>query len=213
MLFHNTGLLSWIYRWTIQIFSPKPWKADLKLHPPRLYASSCSISAVILLHLILYWLLIRSLTYSPTFYVNYHIWNLHLARWGITIHKRIKKHTTREHWNSSCQPIFIVHQMFAFQISFFVHCALCYWWLPSLISLSKQDDDADQKISDKQCDDPRESTLFTDIEDDDLDHQQALRLWSQVHWNKSLQAEWVPLPTIRSCADTFIACQAVHLSK
>ena len=41
-------------------------------------------------------------------------WNLWPARWGITIHRRIKKHTLREHLHvhSRRQPIIIANQMF-----------------------------------------------------------------------------------------------------
>ena len=70
-----------------------PFKACLELHPPRLCANSCTIYPVIVLHLILYFLLIHSLPHSPTVYLHYSKWNLRPARWGITIHRRIKKHT------------------------------------------------------------------------------------------------------------------------
>ena len=99
----------------MEVISPEPFKARLELHPPRLCATSCSIFPDIPLHLILYLLLIHSLPYSPTFYHHYPKWNLRPARWGITIHRRIKKHTLREHWHSRKVPILVVHQMFAFQ--------------------------------------------------------------------------------------------------
>jgi len=50
----------------------------------------------------------------------------------------------------------------------------------SLISLLKQDDDADQKLSDDESEDPGESTLPSDIAEDDLDHQQEVLLLGQV---------------------------------
>jgi hypothetical protein len=48
-----------------------------------------------------------------------------------------------------------------------------------LISLLKQDDDADQKLSDDASDDSIECTLLSDLEEDDLDHQQAVLLLGQ----------------------------------
>ena len=119
-LYRNTGQPSSIKMWTIEVISPQPFKARLKLHPPRLSATSCSIFPDIRLHLILYLLLIHCLPYSPPFCHHYPELNLFPARWGITIHRWIKKHTLREHWNSKKEPIFIVHQIFAF------HHALCY---------------------------------------------------------------------------------------
>jgi hypothetical protein len=73
---HNTGLLSLIYIWTIAVMSPEPFVVCLELYPSQLHATSCSIFAVILLHLILYLLLIHSLPYSPIFNCHYHKWNL-----------------------------------------------------------------------------------------------------------------------------------------
>jgi len=64
----------------MEVISPEPSKARVKLHPPQLCTTSCSIFAVILLHLILYLLLIQSDPYSPTFYLHYYKWNLRPAR-------------------------------------------------------------------------------------------------------------------------------------
>ena len=101
------------------MISPEPFKACLELHAPRLCATSCSIFQHILLRLILYLLVIHSLPYSPTFYLHCHKWNLCPARWRITIHRRIKTHTLREHWHSRKELMFIVYQMFAY------YCTLC----------------------------------------------------------------------------------------
>jgi len=102
-------------KWSLQ----NPLNAHLESYPPRLCANSCSMYLVIVLHLILYFLLILPL--SSTLDLHYSKRNLHPARWEITIHWRIKKHTWREYSLSRKQPIFIVHQMFAFQLSAFVH--------------------------------------------------------------------------------------------
>jgi len=72
-----------------------------------------------------------------------------------------------------------------------------------------QDDDTDQDISDGESDcendDTEESTLSSDIEEDDLDHQQEVLLLGQALRDKSLRTERVPLLKKRSRADTVIA--------
>jgi len=104
--------LSWSIQGVPQIASS--WTVCLKLLPPELYATSCSIIPVILLHLVLYLLLLHyCFAQFPTVYHHYTKRNLRPARWGITIHRRIKMHTLREHLHSRKQPIFITHQMFA----------------------------------------------------------------------------------------------------
>jgi len=73
----------------------------------------------------------------------------------------------------------------------------------------KQGDDTDQDIGDGKSEgkseDTEESTLSSDIEEDDLDHQQEVLLLSQARRDKSLRTTRVPLPKKRSCADTVIA--------
>ena len=145
------------------MISPQPFKVRLELHPPWLCATFCSIFPLLVLHLILYLLHIHSLPYSPTFYLHYHKWDLHPARWGIIIHRRIKKHTLREHLHSRKQPIFIVHRMFTIQSSSIMHCVLCLGWLMSPISLLIQDDHIYQEISDDESGYPVESTLLSNI--------------------------------------------------
>ena len=56
----------------------------------------------------------------------------------------------------------------------------------SPISYLKQDDDTDQESSDDESKDPAESTLLSDIEEDDLDHQQEVLLLGQAHRERSL---------------------------
>jgi len=68
-------------------------KKCLELHPPWLCTKSCLNYPIIVLHLVLYFLPVHSLPDSPTIDVRYSKWNLCPARWGITIHRRIKKHT------------------------------------------------------------------------------------------------------------------------
>jgi len=120
-----------------------PCKIYLELHSPRLFQTSCTTFAVVVLHFILYFSVVCSLPYSPTFYLHYSNWSLHPARRGITIHRRIKKHTLGQHSHSRKQPIFIVHQMFPFQWSAFMHCIAdnsCPWlhrWSRMTISIRR----------------------------------------------------------------------------
>jgi len=73
----------------------------------------------------------------------------------------------------------------------------------------KQGDDTDQDIGDGESEgesaDTGESTLSSNIEEDDLCHQQEVLLLGQAHWDKSLRTTRVPLPKKRSHADTVIA--------
>jgi len=75
----------------------------------------------------------------------------------------------------------------------------------SPISLLKQGDDTNQELTDDESEGRRESTLSSDIEEDDFDHQKKVLLLGQVHWDKSLRTTRVPLPNKRSRADTVIA--------
>ena len=68
-----------------------------------------------------------------------------------------------------------------------------------------QDDDTDQDIGDDASEDAGESTLSSDIEEDDLDHQQEVLHLGQARRDKSLRTTRVPLPKKRSRADTVIA--------
>jgi len=74
-----------------------------------------------------------------------------------------------------------------------------------IISLLKQDDNTDQEFNDDKSEEPGESTLSSNIEEDDLYHQQKVLLLGQVHRDKSLRTTRVPLPKKRSSANTVIA--------
>jgi hypothetical protein len=73
-----------------------------------------------------------------------------------------------------------------------------------------QDDDTEQDIGDDESEgeseDTGETTLSSDIEEDDLDHQQQVLLLGQARRDKSSRTTRVPLPKKRSRADTVIAC-------
>src|SRR5882757_5598110 len=68
-----------------------------------------------------------------------------------------------------------------------------------------QDDETDQEIGDDESVDTGESTLPSDIEEDDLDHQQEVLHLGQARRDKSLRTRRVLLPKKRSRADTVIA--------
>jgi len=68
----------------------------------------------------------------------------------------------------------------------------------TLISLVKQDDDTDQDISDGKSqgasEDTSECTLSSDIEEDNLDHQQEVQHLCQACLDKKLRKRRVPMP-------------------
>jgi len=67
-----------------------------------------------------------------------------------------------------------------------------------------QDDETDQEIGDDDREDAGVCTLSSNIEEDDLDHQQEFLRLGQVHREKSLRTTCVPLRKIQSRADTVI---------
>jgi len=114
--------------------------------------------------------------------------------------------TLREHLHVHCrrQPIFIADQMFELltQPSSIVLeianvCAIIY--------MKQDDDDTDWVISEKGSEDPAESTLSSDIEEDDLDNQQEVLHLDQAHRDETIRTTRVPLPMQWSCSDTVIA--------
>ena len=68
-----------------------------------------------------------------------------------------------------------------------------------------QDDETDQAIGDDDSEDTGESTLSSNIEEDNLDHQQEVLHLGEARQDKSLCTTRVPLPKERSCANTVIA--------
>jgi hypothetical protein len=74
----------------------------------------------------------------------------------------------------------------------------------------KRDDDTDQDINDDEIEgeseDTRETTISSDIKEDNLDHQQQVLLPGHACRDKYLRNTRVPLPKTRSRADTVIAC-------
>jgi len=103
-----------------------------------------------------------------------------------------KKATNLHCPSNVCSPIFCLRASY---------CR----WLISPISLMYQVDEADQQISNDNSEDTGESTVSSDIEEDDSDHQQEVLHLVQVCWDKSLRTTRVPLPKTQSHADTVIA--------
>jgi hypothetical protein len=78
------------------------------------------------------------------------------------------------------------------------------------IILMKQDDNnTDPEIIKNEREDLGESTLSSDIEEDDLDNQQEVPHRDQARHDKTIRTTLVPPPKKRSRADTLIACTSL----
>jgi hypothetical protein len=75
----------------------------------------------------------------------------------------------------------------------------------AIILMKQDDDDTDRKISNDNCEDPAQSTLSSDIEEDDLDNRQEVLPLDQARHHKTIGTTWVPRPMKRTCADIVIA--------
>jgi len=133
-------------------------------------------------------------------------WNLQPARSGITIHRRIKTPTLSEHLHVHCrrQAKFIADQMFELltQPSSIV---LEIANVRAIILMTQDDNDTDRQISENERRDLGESTLSSDIEEDDLDNQQEVLHLDQARHDTTIRTTRVPPPEKRSDADTVIA--------
>jgi len=74
-----------------------------------------------------------------------------------------------------------------------------------IILMMQDDNDTNWEISENECEDLGESTLSSDIEEDDLDNQQEVLHQDQARCDKTIQTTRVPPPRKRSRADTVIA--------
>jgi len=74
----------------------------------------------------------------------------------------------------------------------------------AIILMKQNNDDTDWKISNDQREDPRESTLSSDIDEDDLDNWQEVLHLDPAHRDNTLQTTRIPLPKKRRRADTVI---------
>jgi len=75
----------------------------------------------------------------------------------------------------------------------------------AIILIKQDDNNTDWEISKNKSEDPGESTLSSNIEEDDLDNQHKVLYLDQAHRDKTIRTERVPLPKKRSRADTVIA--------
>ena len=75
----------------------------------------------------------------------------------------------------------------------------------AIILMTQDDDYTDREISHDNSEDHAESTLSSDIEDDDFDNQQDVLYLDQAQSVETLHTTGVPLPKKRSRADTAIA--------
>jgi len=96
--------------------------------------------------------------------------------------------------HSRRQPIFIADQMFELPTQS-SSIMLEIGYVRTLILRKQDDDDTDQEISDGDGEDPAESTLLLDIEEDDLDNQQEVLHLEQVRRGKRIRTTTVPLQT------------------
>jgi len=101
------------------------------------------------------------------------------------------------------QPIFIANQMFehptqpssiVFEITN----------VRAIIVMKQHDDHIDWEISNDKCEDPAESTVSSDIEEDDLDIRQEVLHLDQGRRDYTIRTTRVPLPKKQSHADTVI---------
>jgi len=75
----------------------------------------------------------------------------------------------------------------------------------AIIVMTHHDNDTDREIGEHESEDLGESTLSSDIEEDDLDSQQQVLHLDQVHRDERIRTTRVPPPKNRSHADTVIA--------
>jgi len=126
-------------------------------------------------------------------------------------HYSQKNHEAHLEWAlafvSRREPIFIADQMFehSTQPSSMVLDIANVW---AKILVKQDDDDPDQEISDDVSEDPVESTLSSDIKQNDLAKQQEVFHQDPAHCAKTFQMTKIPLPKKLSHADTVI----VHTS-
>jgi len=102
------------------------------------------------------------------------------------------------------QPIFIADQMFELPTqpsSIVLEIAN----FRAIILMTQDDNDTDREISENESEDLGQSTLSSDIEEDDLDNQQEVVHLDQARRDKTIRTTRVPPPKKRSRADTVIA--------
>jgi len=118
-------------------------------------------------------------------------------------------HTLSEHWHvhSRREALFIADDMFELQPS-------CIVWeianVRAIIHIMQDDDDTDrEEISDDDSEDAAESTMSSDIEEDNLDNQQEVLHLDQARRDELIQTTRVPLPKKQNHANTVFACTSL----
>ena len=76
----------------------------------------------------------------------------------------------------------------------------------AVILIKQDEDDTDCEISNDESEDPGESTLSSDIEEDDLDSQRKVLHLDQARRHEAIRSTRVPHPMKPSRADTVIVC-------
>jgi len=137
----------------------------------------------------------------PNFASSSSTWNIRPARWGITIHKWIKKPTLKEHlhmhWRR--QPIFIADQMFGLPTNP-LRMMLEIGNIHTIYVIREDNGDTNQEISENKSGDCGKSTFSSNINADFLENLQEVLHLNLMHHDKAIQAPGVPLPKLRSCA-------------
>jgi len=101
------------------------------------------------------------------------------------------------------QPIFIGNQMFELPtqpLSIVLEIAN----VRAIILMKQDDNDTDREISENESEDFGESTLSSDIEEDNFNNQQEVLHPDQARRDKTIRTTVVPPPKKRSHADTVI---------
>jgi hypothetical protein len=75
----------------------------------------------------------------------------------------------------------------------------------AIIRKKQNDNNTDREISENEREDPGESTLSSDIEEDDLGNQKEVLHLDQARRDKTIRTTRVPPPMKRSRADTVLA--------
>jgi len=187
---------------------PDSLQVRIRLHPP---GSSVLFSRYVLNCILLDWALlccpIFLLFYQTSYYIYHYIhlsafsnftsssstWNLQPGRQGITIHSRIMKPTLREHWQVHWrkQPIFIANQMVELPTqpsSMGSEIGI----VRAIIPMLQDNDNSDWEISENETKDPGESTLSSDMKEDNLDKQQEVLHPNQTRHDQTIRNTRVP---------------------
>ena len=181
---------------------PDSFQARLELHPPGPPATLLPYFPVIPLNLLLYLLIYASVYIPQLRFINMEPMasqvRIHYSQKNQEVHlERALARAFKKTAN------FIADQMFELQPSCIV---LEIVNVRAINHMKQDDDDTDrEEISDDDSEDAGESTLSSDIEENDLDNQQDVLHRDQVRRHMIIQTTRVPLPKKQNRADTVIA--------